>query len=184
MEEETSQEKVINRAAEIIYDHDGISYYKARDMARRDIGLSRKRLPHLDSIYLRLGELINRRESKEERQSQLRQMREEALDLMSDLEEFSPKLIGSVWRGNVRKGSDIDLHTYSDNYKLIHKHLKDSHLAEPFNDHYLLKGQSKNYPVNITVYPTRRKGETQSCNILRTPLTGFSIDELRELLEI
>ena len=97
MEEETSQEKVINRAAEIIYDHDGISYYKARDMARRDIGLSRKRLPHLDSIYLRLGELINRRESKEERQSQLRQMREEALDLMSDLEEFSPKLIGSVW---------------------------------------------------------------------------------------
>jgi len=37
-------------------------------------------------------------------------MRVIALEAMQALERFSPRLIGSVATGHVRRGSDIDLH--------------------------------------------------------------------------
>ena len=39
----------------------------------------------------------------------LREMRSEALELMEALGEFKPRLVGSVWRGIVKPGSDIDV---------------------------------------------------------------------------
>ena len=44
----------------------------------------------------------------------LRDMRLEALRLMRKLARFRPRLIGSVWTGHVRTGSDIDIHIFSD----------------------------------------------------------------------
>ena len=41
-------------------------------------------------------------------------MREEALKTMKILEAYSPLLIGSVWRGTIRQGSDIDIALYHD----------------------------------------------------------------------
>lgn len=39
----------------------------------------------------------------------LRRMRASALELMKALEEFNPRLVGSVWRGIVKPDSDIDI---------------------------------------------------------------------------
>ena len=46
-------------------------------------------------------------------------MRLEALRLMRLLRPFRPRLIGSVMTGHVRKGSDIDLHVFSDSPALV-----------------------------------------------------------------
>lgn len=50
----------------------------------------------------------------ESRKDNLKAMRFEALKLMRLLCRFKPRLIGSVMTGHVRKGSDIDLHLFSD----------------------------------------------------------------------
>src|SRR5712671_5343650 len=46
-------------------------------------------------------------------------MRLQALRLMRLLRAFKPRLIGSVMTGHVRKGSDIDIHVFSDSATLI-----------------------------------------------------------------
>ena len=46
-------------------------------------------------------------------------MRLDALRLMRLLRPFRPRLIGSVMTGHVRKGSDIDLHVFSDSVGLV-----------------------------------------------------------------
>src|SRR5208282_470318 len=48
------------------------------------------------------------------RTENLRDMRLEALRLMRLLRAFRPRLIGSVMTGHVRKGSDIDIHVFTD----------------------------------------------------------------------
>ena len=49
----------------------------------------------------------------------LRDMRLEALRMMRKLARFRPRLIGSVWTGHVRKGSDIDIHIFCDSLALV-----------------------------------------------------------------
>ncbi|MCB9746439.1 MAG: nucleotide-binding enzyme [Alphaproteobacteria bacterium] len=49
-----------------------------------------------------------------ERRARLFAMRALALEMMEALEEFSPRLIGSVASGHVRRGSDVDLHVFTD----------------------------------------------------------------------
>jgi predicted nucleotidyltransferase len=179
---ERIREGVINRAAQIIYNREGLSYYQARNIARRELGLPNKRLPHLDKIYARVQEIVEERESIEGRQAQLKAMRLEALNLMERLDEFNPRLIGSVWRGNVRKGSDIDIHTFGSDYHSIALRLEGQYLQKQFGDHSLIEGTWRDYPFNILLYPEERLRDIQRCNILGLPIKGFSIDELRREL--
>ncbi len=51
-------------------------------------------------------------------------MRVVALRAMRALEDFSPRLIGSVSTGHIRRGSDIDLHVFSDDEDALIDHLK------------------------------------------------------------
>src|SRR5213080_2962627 len=55
----------------------------------------------------------------ERRTEDLRAMRLDALHMMRLLRQFRPRLIGSVMTGHVRKGSDIDLHVFSDSVGLF-----------------------------------------------------------------
>ncbi len=53
------------------------------------------------------------------RTENLLEMRLEALWLMQLLHRFRPRLIGSVFTGHVRQGSDIDIHVFSDSVEAI-----------------------------------------------------------------
>ena len=46
-------------------------------------------------------------------------MRNEARAVMQLLGGFCPVLIGSVWRGTIKQGSDIDIAVYADNSEKI-----------------------------------------------------------------
>ena len=54
--------------------------------------------------------LVNANETEgEERQRLILNMRGDAIRVMTALRRFNPTLIGSVWRGTARRGSDIDI---------------------------------------------------------------------------
>src|SRR5262245_35894532 len=55
----------------------------------------------------------------EARTANLRDMRLHALRLMRVLCRFRPRLIGSVMTGHIRKGSDIDVHLFSDHIESV-----------------------------------------------------------------
>ncbi len=64
-------------------------------------------------------QLFARLHEGNKRTQHLQDMRLEALRLMRLLRAFRPRLIGSVMTGHVRKGSDIDLHLFTDNAGLV-----------------------------------------------------------------
>src|SRR6516165_1591859 len=55
----------------------------------------------------------------EKRTEHLRDMRLHALRMMRLLRRFKPRLIGSVMTGHIRKGSDIDLHLFTDSAEAV-----------------------------------------------------------------
>src|SRR4029078_13087371 len=64
-------------------------------------------------------QLFARLHEGDKRTEHLREMRLQALRLMRLLRAFRPRLIGSVMTGHLRKGSDIDLHLFTDSVALV-----------------------------------------------------------------
>src|ERR1043165_4218307 len=108
-------------AARLMYERVETEYFTAKRKAARR--LCRKHvkpsdLPSNAEIRDQI-QLFARLHEGESRLTHLREMRLAALSMMRLLRPFRPRLIGSVMTGHVRKGSDIDLHVFSDSPALI-----------------------------------------------------------------
>jgi predicted nucleotidyltransferase len=103
-------------AARLMYERLESEYYQAKQKAAR----------RLCQGWVKPSELPTNAEIREEIQSfarlyegpkrfdTLQQMRLTALRVMRLLKRFHPRVIGSVYTGLVREGSDIDIHVFSD----------------------------------------------------------------------
>jgi predicted nucleotidyltransferase len=106
----SSRQDVAREAARVLYNRSVKEYKDAKEIAAASLGS--KALPSNYEVAIELDRLTDELEGSE-RQSMLIKMRERALKLMKALGELNPVLIGSVWRGTVRKGSDIDIVVYN-----------------------------------------------------------------------
>lgn len=103
-----------------MYARDEKEYFTAkRKAAKMVVGSDRLRdLPSNREIrehIIVLAELLE----GESRRRDLRAMRLEALRFLRLLSRWRPQLIGSVWTGHVRKGSDIDIHVFCDHPEAV-----------------------------------------------------------------
>src|SRR5207302_5430594 len=108
-------------AARLMYERVEAEYYTAKRKAAKRLcrgGFKPEDLPSNAEIRDQI-QLFARIHEGDKRTQHLREMRLEALRLMRMLRAFRPRLIGSVMTGHVRKGSDIDLHVFSDSPALI-----------------------------------------------------------------
>src|SRR5438309_7944979 len=108
-------------AARLMYERVGSEYYTAKRKAAKRLcrrGVKPEDLPSNAEIREQI-QLFARMHEGDKRTRHLRDMRLEALRLMRLLRPFRPRLIGSVMTGHVRKGSDIDLHVFSDGVGLV-----------------------------------------------------------------
>ena len=108
-------------AARLMYSRQESEYYRAKMKAAR----------HLCHGWVKPGDLPSNAEIRDEiqalarlyegdaRADRLRDMRLEALRMMRILRRFRPRLIGSVLTGHVRRGSDIDIHLFSDSAEAV-----------------------------------------------------------------
>ncbi|HEY9715099.1 MAG TPA: hypothetical protein V6C72_16635, partial [Chroococcales cyanobacterium] len=84
------------------------------------MGLSdQTRLPSNKTIRHLITHIVKAELGESEVERRLLAMRGIALNLMLLLEQFDPFLIGSTLTGEIREGSDIDLHAYCDDYEEI-----------------------------------------------------------------
>lgn len=110
----STRQDVAREAARILYDRTVKEYKDAKEMAASSLGS--ESLPSNFEVAVELERLTEELEGSE-RLTRLIEMRKIALELMEGLREFNPVLIGSVWRGTIRKGSDIDIVVYHEDPK-------------------------------------------------------------------
>ena len=114
------RQQIAWEAARLMYERVESEYYRAKLKAARRLGgwVKPKDLPSNREIrdeiqvFARLYEGARRLEN-------LRDMRIAALRMMHLLRPFRPRLIGSTLTGHVRRGSDIDLHVFSDSIEAV-----------------------------------------------------------------
>jgi hypothetical protein len=122
MPDERTRRQVALLAARLMYERQESEYFTAKRKAARQLGIEYKfrpgDLPSNREIREQIQALANLYEG-ETRRDNLRAMRLEALRMMRLLAAFRPRLIGSVLTGHVRKGSDVDLHVFSNNVSAV-----------------------------------------------------------------
>jgi hypothetical protein len=119
-------------------------------------------------------------------------MRLAALAMMRRLAPFRPRLIGSVFTGHIRQGSDIDLHIFSDTAEAV-THLLDQdgltytverkqvrkHGEERIFTHIHLVDR---FPFELTLYPTDQAHYVFKSSITGKAIERASIAELEQFL--
>src|SRR5580700_5371606 len=108
-------------AARLMYERLESEYFTAKRKAAKRLcrrGVKPEDLPSNAEIREQ-SQVLARIHGGDQRTRHLREMRIEALRLMRMLRAFRPRLIGSVMTGHVRKGSDIDIHVFTDTVGLL-----------------------------------------------------------------
>ncbi|MCA9254152.1 MAG: hypothetical protein KDA33_00885 [Phycisphaerales bacterium] len=176
--------QIARRAAQLMYARDEKEYYTAKRKAAREFGLGPRTrptdLPANREIRDEIEALALFYEG-ERRAERLTDMRLEALRMMRILTRFHPHLIGSTLTGHVRRGSDIDLHVFTDTTaeltrtldehgmrysverKRIIKHGEERHFT-----HIHVDGES---PIELTVYSLDKVNYP-----FRSSITGKTIE--------
>lgn len=178
-------------AARLLYTREYKEYFQAkREAARRQ---STTVLPTNSEIHQQLLVLADRIEGAG-RQERLSEMRRLALQMMEQLDEFSPRLIGSVWTGHIRQGSDIDLNLYGDSPEAVGARLEEAMIPFEFERvHSRKAGHEREFlhfhvhhpseiAVEITLYPTAEIHDHPTCSITGGPMARATTSELRRLM--
>src|SRR5688572_8616537 len=106
-------------AARMIAEDGVADYASAKQKAARQAGLSDANLlPDNSEIEEALREYQGLYQS-EEQPAHLRHLREVAVKVMRDFEEFRPVLVGSVLNGTAGQHSDVNLQLYTDDAKAL-----------------------------------------------------------------
>lgn len=104
------RERVAREAALLLYSSQEKEYKQAKKRAAEI--LKTQILPSNREVAKELDRIADEREGASKK-SLLVLMRREAQELMTALKNYSPLLVGSVWRGTARQNSDIDILVYS-----------------------------------------------------------------------
>jgi hypothetical protein len=182
-------------AARLMYDRVESEYYTAKRKAAKRLcrrGVKPEDLPSNAEIREQI-QVFARIHEGDKRSEHLREMRLEALRLMRLLRAFKPRLIGSVMTGHVRKGSDIDLHLFTDSVGLITDLLEQHGYQFDVERKQVVKhGESRvfthihiydRFNFELTVYALDKAHYVFKSSITGKAIERASVRELEEFLE-
>ncbi|HEV3081297.1 MAG TPA: HD domain-containing protein [Gemmataceae bacterium] len=181
-------------AARLMYERSESEYYTAKRKAAKRLcrqTVKPQDLPSNAEIREQI-QVFARIHEGEKRTANLRDMRLEALRLMSLLRQFRPRLIGSVMTGHTRKGSDIDIHVFCDSPALITDQLESEGLQYDLERKQIVKFEEArvfthihiygSFNFELTVYGEDRAHYVFKSSITGKPIERASIRELEEML--
>src|ERR1700716_2204345 len=181
-------------AARLMYERVESEYFTAKRKAAKRLcrrGCKPEDLPSNAEIRDQI-QIFARIHEGDRRTEDLKSMRLEALRLMRLLRRFRPRLIGSVMTGHVRKGSDIDLHVFSDSPALIADLLEQQGCQFDVERKQVVKhGEARvfthihifdRFNFELTVYPEDKAHYVFKSSITGKAIERASVRELEELL--
>ena len=186
--------RVAREAATLLYFGAEKEYKQAKTKAAQTFGTHF--LPSNLEVALELDKIAEENEGQA-RKERLIQMRTEALSIMELLGAFSPVLIGSVWRGTIRHGSDIDLAVYTDNPEGITRILEAGGVRVSKTDwttvnksgvtlesfHVYAETPAKN-GLEVVARGREEAGKKRKCEIFGDEIKGLNVKELEKVLEL
>src|SRR5207253_6406182 len=181
-------------AARLMYERAESEYYTAKRKAAKRLcrqSVKPEDLPSNSEIRDQI-QVFARIHEGDRRTQHLRDMRLEALRMMRILRPFRPRLIGSVMTGHVRKGSDIDLHLFSDSPGLVTDVLEQAGCQYDLERKQVVKhGEARvfthvhvydRFNFELTIYPEDKAHYVFKSSITGKAIERASIRELEELL--
>ncbi len=187
------RQKVAQEAALLLYSSQEKEYKQAKQKAAQTLGV--RLLPSNLEVVAELDRIADEREGPKRREQILR-MRKEAKEILEALKEFSPRLVGSVWRGTARTNSDIDILAFSQDPSQVLKQLKEqkfmiensewrSVTKEGLKDSsfhiqiLLTSGDS----VEVVVRSIDCLGKIERCEIYGDIKEGLNVNQLTKILK-
>jgi len=184
--------KVSKEAATLLYHGSAHEYKQAKEKAAQSLGV--RVLPSNLEVALELDRLTDELEG-ESRNNLILRLRREALQVMGSLEQFKPRLVGSVWRGTARRGSDVDILVFSPNPEPVLKTLQREY--KNIRTRWLTKadgGKANRYfhiyltlpsrdEVEIVVRNSEDIDRKTVCEIYGDAVTGLNLLQLKEVLK-
>lgn len=180
-------------AARLMYERVESEYFIAKRKAAKRLcrrGVKPEDLPSNAEIRDQI-QVFARLHEGDQRTAHLKEMRVQALHLMRLLRPFKPRLIGSVMTGHVRKGSDIDLHVFTDSPALVTETLeREGYQFDVERKQVVKHGESRvfthvhvydRFNFELTVY-----AEDKAHYVFKSSITGKAIERasIRELEEL
>ena len=185
--------KIAKEAATLLYFGAEKEYKQAKIKASETIGAHF--LPTNLEVAVELDRIVEVHEGPA-RKERLIEMRKEALNIMKILKKHSPLLIGSVWRGTIRQGSDIDIAVYNDAPDEILDFLKKSGVKisktewttvtkrgkteASFHIYFETSGKQS---AELVVRSVEEASRRRKCEIFGDELKGLSVHELERVLK-
>ena len=183
---------LVQEAARLMFE-EGVSQYldAKKKAAKRILGRQIKNLPSNGEISDELYRLATFHQG-DARNDTLFEMRLLAMEVMEQLSEFSPGLIGSVSTGRIRKGSDIDLHLFTDSLETVQNRIEELRWEYEIKQVWIQKnGQNTeynhiyvdlNYPVELSVYPLNDIRIRSRSSTDGKPIERLKVARVRELI--
>lgn len=186
------REKLAREAALLIYTSQEKEFKQAKVRAAKVLGV--RMLPSNFEVAGELDRIAEEYEG-ELRKKRLVKKRKEALELMKTLRIFSPKLVGSVWRGTANRDSDTDIITFSSDQNLVIEQLKKTGFKitkselvsrtkgsekEEFFHIYLSLPDSDE--AEIIIRSPERADHEERCEIYGDAVKGLSIGQLENVV--
>jgi predicted nucleotidyltransferase len=185
--------RVAREAATLLYFGAEKEYKQAKDKAAQTLGTHF--LPSNLEVALELDRVAEEQEG-EKRRERLVEMRTEALVVMRLLSGFCPVLIGSVWRGTIKQGSDIDIAVYSDDPEAAVTALKAAGIkivkttwttvnkkGATLESYHIYAQTSSKHNIEVTVRAFEEAGKKRRCETFGDELKGLNIRELERVLQ-
>jgi len=184
--------RVAREAATLIYSQQEKEYKQAKQRAADTLGI--RILPSNREVAEELDKVADEMEGSIRRE-RLVQMRREALSVMVMVGDFSPRLVGSVWRGTAHKNSDIDVEAFASDPEIVLERLRQNGLnvrrAEwqsvtkgdegetAFHIYLLLSSGNE---VEVVVRPLEKMNALDKCEIYGDTINGLNVHQLRRVL--
>jgi predicted nucleotidyltransferase len=186
------REKVAKEAAWLLYRQAADDYLSAKQTAARN--LQTQILPTNAQIAHALDVLSTQIEGPARNQL-LITLRRHALEIMQFLHAFHPRLIGSVWRGTARNGSDVDLEVFCDTSHTVINRLRSKY---PILTHTRVKKTATgktdqflhiHFPLSstcncdISVKRLDQLFVRRICEVYNDVITGLTYTQLQHILD-
>ena len=185
---------IAHEAARLLYLHEESEYYRAKQKASRRLcqGWVKPADLPTNAEIRDVVQSFARMHEGPDRLDALREMRMTALRVMRLTSKFHPKLIGSVLTGHVRRGSDIDIHVFSDSIEAVAACFDDECIPyeierkqvrkDGINTTYTHIHVREAYCIELTIYRDNMRSHGFKSSITGKPIERANMHELEELL--
>jgi predicted nucleotidyltransferase len=185
--------RVAQEAALLLYTSQEKEYKQAKQRAAEI--LRARVLPSNLEVAVELDKIAEDKEGPQRKELLLR-MRQEAKQIMQILAQFSPRLVGSVWRGTARQNSDVDIHIFFENHQQIVEELQTHNYKVKSSERRSVTKEGKKESnvhvqvllqsgdiAEVVVRSPDCIGQQEKCETYGDIKSGLSLNQLTKVLE-